>query len=128
MNSLEESGDPTRLAEKDKIDGWPWQRHYVRHELDTELSARLLPKEQEPIRGRSLDISVAGIGGIFVTAWQIGTRVLLEFTVPVSKERLRVHAIVRNRCGYRYGFEFADLSDRERALIQKTCRVLALLK
>jgi c-di-GMP-binding flagellar brake protein YcgR len=80
------------------------------------------------MRGRSLDISVAGIAGVFVTGWELGTRVLIEFSVPVTQQRVQVEAIVRNRSGYRYGFEFLNLAGRDRALINKTCRVLALLQ
>jgi PilZ domain len=115
-------------SEDDQLATWPEQRRHERYDIDTELTARLLPDEKELMHGHSLDISVAGIAGVFVTGWELGARVLLEFFIPVTKEQLRVQAIVRNRSGYRYGFEFANLSGRERALIEKTCRVLALLE
>ena len=105
---------------------WPERRIYERYEIDTELTATLLPDRKEQMHGRSLDISMAGIAGVFVAGWEMGTRVLLEFSVPVTKQQLAVEAVVRNRVGHRYGFEFLNLSGRDRALINKTIRVLAL--
>ncbi len=110
------------------VEVWPERRSTPRCEIDTDLTASLLPEGKEKMRGRSLDISVAGIAGVFVTGWELGTRVLIEFSVPVTQQRVQVEAIVRNRSGYRYGFEFLNLAGRDRALINKTCRVLALLQ
>jgi hypothetical protein len=63
---------------------------------------------------------------VFATGWELGTHVWLEFSLPKCTGRMQVRAVVRNRCQYRYGFEFVNLSGRERLLIQRTCRVLAL--
>lgn len=111
-----------------RVETYPERRQHERYEIDTELTARLLPHQNEVMHGYSLDISAVGIAGVFVTGWEVGTRVILEFCVPVSKERLQLQAIVRNRSGYRYGFEFDNLSGSQRAIIQKTCRVLRMLK
>ena len=106
----------------------PQRRRYDRYDIDTEITARLVLDGPEVMRGYSLDISINGIAGVFATGWDMGTRVWLEFSLPKCTGRMQVQATVRNRFGYRYGFEFVNLNGRERLLIQRTCRVLALLK
>jgi len=105
------------------------RRQYQRYEIDTELRVAMLGLEQRgTLRGRSLNISEAGIAGVFVTVWDVGTPVHLEFSVPVTSSPVRVGGVLRSRSGYRYGFEFGDLSPDLRAIISKTCRTLALLE
>jgi c-di-GMP-binding flagellar brake protein YcgR len=105
------------------------RRRYQRYEIDTELRVAMLGLEQRgTLRGRSLNISEAGIAGVFVSVWDVGIPVRLEFSVPVTSNPVRVGAVVRSRSGYRYGFEFVDLSPEQREIISKTCRTLALLE
>ena len=107
----------------------PENRRHPRYEIDTELHVTILGVEQRrTMRGRSLNISEAGIAGLFVTEWDVGVPVLLEFSVPVTSSLVRVRGVVRSHVGYRYGFEFADLSPDQREIISKTCRTLALLQ
>ena len=105
------------------------RRRYQRYEIDTQLHVALLGSEQRgTLRGRSLNISEAGIAGVFVTLWDVGAPVRLEFSVPVTSNPVRVGAVVRSRSGHRYGFEFVDLTPEQREIINKTCRTLALLE
>lgn len=103
-------------------------RRYQRYELETELRAAVLGMDQREMRGRSLNINEGGIGGVFVTGWDVGTPVSLQFSVPIAASPIRVKGIVRNCTGYRYGFEFADLTPEERETITRTCRTLDLLQ
>jgi c-di-GMP-binding flagellar brake protein YcgR len=105
------------------------KRRYPRYEIDTELDVTIRGLEQRgTLRGRSLNISEAGIAGVFVTVGGIGVPVHLEFSVPVTGSSVRVEGIVRSQSGYRYGFEFVDLNSVQREVISKTCRTLALLE
>ena len=105
------------------------RRPFQRYEMDSPLRVTLLGVEQRgTMRGRSIDISEAGIAGVFVTEWDVGCPVNLEFSVPVRNSPVRVGAVVRSHWGYRYGFEFADLSPDQRDVISKTCRTLALFQ
>src|SRR6266705_2977743 len=105
------------------------RRRYQRYGIDTQLQVTVLGVEQrETMRGRALNISEAGIAGVFVTAWDVGTPVRLEFSVPITSNPVRVGAVVRSRSGHRYGFEFVDLTPEQREIINKTCRTLALLE
>jgi c-di-GMP-binding flagellar brake protein YcgR len=108
-------------------------RRYPRYELETELKAAIHgmehPRtEQREMRGRSLNINEGGMGGIFVSGWEVGTSVALQFSVPIATNPIKVKGIVRNRTGYRYGFEFTDLTPEERETITRTCRTLDLLQ
>ena len=64
------------------------RRRYQRYEIDTQLQVTLLGLEQRgTLRGISLNISETGIAGVFVTVWDVGTPVHLEFSVPVTSSR-----------------------------------------
>src|SRR5438552_16217630 len=55
------------------------RRRYQRYEIDTQLHVVMLGLEQRgTLRGRSLNISEAGIAGVFVTVWDVGAPVRLE--------------------------------------------------
>jgi c-di-GMP-binding flagellar brake protein YcgR len=103
-------------------------RRYQRYELETELRAAVLGVDHREMRGRSLNINEGGIAGVFVAGWEVGTSVNLQFSVPIATNPIRVKGIVRNCTGYRYGFEFADLTAEERETISRTCRTLDLLQ
>jgi c-di-GMP-binding flagellar brake protein YcgR len=105
------------------------RRRYQRYEIDTQLSVTILGEEHRgTMRGRSIDISEAGIAGVFVTVWDVGTPVNVEFSVPVRSSPVRVRGVVRRNSGHRYGFAFVDLSPDQCEIISKTCRTLALLR
>jgi len=56
------------------------QRRYQRYKIHTQLHVTVLGVEQRgTMRGQSLNISEAGIAGVFITAWDVGTPVRLEF-------------------------------------------------
>jgi hypothetical protein len=55
------------------------RRRCQRHEIDTQLHVTLLGLEQYgTLRRRSLNVSEAGIAGVFVTVWDVGTPVRLD--------------------------------------------------
>lgn len=88
----------------------------------------MLGVERRDLRGRSLNINEGGIGGVFAKEMDVGIPVNLQFSVPVVATPVRVHGIVRNRTGYRYGFEFVDLTPEQRETISRTCKTLDLLQ
>jgi hypothetical protein len=103
-------------------------RRFPRYEINTEIHVAMFGREkQEVTRGRALNISEAGVAGLFVTGWDAGTAVNLKFFVPVVSNPLSVDAIVRSRSDHGYGFEFVELNPVQREIIGKACRALALL-
>ena len=103
-------------------------RRFPRYELETELRVGILGPEHREMRGRSLNINEGGMGGIFVAGWDIGTSVALQFSVPIATTPVKVKGVVRNQTGYRYGFEFTELTPEERETITRTCKTLDLLQ
>src|SRR5277367_5449711 len=103
-------------------------RRFERYELETELRVAILGVDHREMRGRSLNINEGGMSGIFVDGWDVGTTVALQFSVPIATAPVKVKGVVRNRTGYRYGFEFAGLTSEERETISRTCRTLELLQ
>ena len=124
-----EENTPSPMTYTEEHEALINRRRYQRYEIDTQLPVAMLGLEQRgTLRGRSLNISEAGIAGVFVTVWDVGTPVHLEFSVPVTSSPVRVGGVLRSRSGYRYGFEFGDLSPDQREIIDKTGRTLALLE
>jgi c-di-GMP-binding flagellar brake protein YcgR len=104
-------------------------RRFPRYEIDTEIAVTKLEAKNQPVmRGRSLNISEAGMAGVFVSGWPAGTPVILKFPVPAMSSSISLGAIVRSRSDHRYGFEFMELNPVQREIISKTCRTLALLQ
>jgi PilZ domain-containing protein len=104
-------------------------RRFPRYEIDTEIHVAMSGREKQDImRGRALNISEAGVSGLFVSGWDAGTTVNLKFFVPIVSRPLSVDAVVRSRSDHRYGFEFVGLNPVQREIIGKTCRALALLR
>jgi c-di-GMP-binding flagellar brake protein YcgR len=104
------------------------RRRYPRYEIETELRATILGVKRRVMRGRSLNINEGGIAGVFATGWDAGTSVNLQFSVPIATTPVRVRGVVRNRAGYRYGFEFVELTPQQQETISRTCRMLGLLQ
>src|SRR6266478_4498815 len=98
------------------------RRRYPRYEIETELTATILGVGRREMRGRSLNINEGGIAGVFTAGWDIGASVNLQFSVPVAAMPVRIKGVLRNRTGYRYGFEFAELTPQQRKIITRTCR------
>jgi len=48
--------------------------------------------------------------------------------VPIAANPIKVKGVVRNSTGYRYGFEFTELTPEERETITRTCKTLDLLQ
>ena len=95
---------------------WSKQRQFPRFRVDLKVEI-YRAGETRPRRGRSSDLGEGGLGGIMVADMSVGETVALEFAGPPLLRPVRVQAIVRNRVGFRYGFEFLALNREQRALI-----------
>jgi c-di-GMP-binding flagellar brake protein YcgR len=75
------------------------------------------------LRGRTVDISESGIAAMLPIEAPLGENVELNFTLPSSP--VTIHAIVRHKNAFRYGFEFVE-SNSTHEVIRRTCRDLAI--
>lgn len=75
------------------------------------------------LKGRTVDISEAGIAAMLTIEVSAGEIVELSFTVPDGP--VTVSATVRHKNAFRYGFEFV-VPNKVSETIRRTCRDLAL--
>jgi hypothetical protein len=75
------------------------------------------------LKGRTVDISEAGIAAMLTIEVSVGEIVELSFTLPNGP--VRVCATVRQKNAFRYGFEFV-VPNRASETIRRTCRDLAV--
>ena len=91
-------------------------RRYHRLPLDARVAV-VRAGHRHPVYGRTLGISEAGISALLAADLEVGESVHLEFALPGNCQQLAVRAVVRNRSGARYGFEFLSLSEAQRRAI-----------
>ena len=88
-----------------------------------EVGISVYPRNANVVRGHSVDISESGISAMLREEIPVGEVVRLAFTLPAGQ--VEVHAFVRQRNAFRYGFQFME-SSRAQNLISQTCRQLAV--
>ncbi len=93
-----------RLRRRPRFERRKWPR--------TELSSSLtiLASQNQSYRGICRDVSVAGLGAIVYGELRIDAPVGLTFDTGRQKY-VNARAVVRNRYGSRYGFEFLREAD-----------------
>lgn len=96
-------------------------RRHPRFKL--EVNIRVYPHNSAVVRGHTVDISESGISAMLVEELKLNEVVRLEFNLPDGE--VDVHAMVRQRNAFRYGFQFLD-SAETRDVIRHTCRGLAI--
>lgn len=84
--------------------------------------------KNQMIHGRGNDISENGMAMFVAHELAVEQRLEVEFTLPYSRQPLRVRIAVRNRNGYRYGVEFLNLSTPQKNEISRLCKALTLLQ
>ena len=96
-------------------------RRHPRYKL--EIDVRVYPRNTAVVRGHSVDISESGISAILRDEVPLEEVVRLEFAVPTGD--VQIHALVRQRTAFRYGFQFLEaISQLE--IIQRACQQLAM--
>jgi hypothetical protein len=96
-------------------------RRHPRFKMEVNIS--VYPRNSKVVRGHSVDISESGISAMLREEIPVGEVVRLAFTVPAGE--VEVHAFVRQRNAFRYGFQFMEASAAQK-LISQTCRQLAV--
>lgn len=96
-------------------------RRHPRFKLEVEI--RIYPRGSPVVRGHTVDVSESGISAMLRVEVPLGEVVRLEFTLPCGE--VEVHALVRQRNAFRYGFQFVEASSAQ-DVIGRTCRQLAV--
>ena len=91
-------------------------RRYRRVKVDVRVKLWLDPAgEGSAVVVRSYEMGPGGMSVYAPEQIELGALVVVGFALSASEQALRFHAIVRNKRGFRYGLEFVDVSDAERA-------------
>ena len=91
------------------------ERRFRRYTVDMRVQAQVFRAGAlNTAWGRSWEMGEDGMSGTLTAEMEPGDVVSLEFTLPNSREPMRVRAVVRHRTGYRYGFEFLTVTDVQR--------------
>jgi hypothetical protein len=96
-------------------------RRHPRFTFQTDI--RVYARDCEVVRGETVDLSQSGVAAIMRVEVPVGEVVRLEFSVPSGD--VEIHAVVRQRNAFRYGFQFLESSSAH-DLIGRTCRDLAM--
>lgn len=96
-------------------------RRHPRYKL--EIDIRIYPRNKQVVRGHTVDLSASGISAMLRVEVPLGEVVRLEFTLPTGE--VEVHALVRQRQAFRYGFQFVEDSFAQQT-ISRACTQLAV--
>ena len=92
------------------------KRRHTRHRFSQSLE---IVRGDDEFEAMTFEISEGGLSAATANVLRIGEHVELH---PVLGYRLA--AIIRNKTGAMYGFEFAGLTDEQRETIRAKCRSL----
>jgi hypothetical protein len=95
-------------------------RRHPRFKIDIDI--RINSRTCGVLKGRIVDISETGIAAMLIIEAPLGEVVKLNFTLPSG--HVMIHAMVRQKNAFRYGFEFVDSYSAHEA-IRHTCHKLA---
>ncbi len=96
-------------------------RRHPRYKLETPI--RVYPRNTRFVKGDTVDISESRISAMLHVEVPLGEVVRLQFSLPTGD--VGVHALVRQRNVFRYGFQFVENGSAQ-DLIGRTCRQLAV--
>jgi hypothetical protein len=103
------------------------RRKNPRFYLDQRLKVVINDANGKAVFGRTRDISEGGMGAVIADPLEPGTRVELEFPVPVQDLPLKMTAVVCFRRGFHHGFEFSVRDARDITVIKQICAEAALV-
>jgi len=89
--------------------------------LNWTLALRLILHHMVVFSGRTLDLSDRGLSATAPVELPVGEVVQLNFTLQLG--RVAVFATVRNKNGYRHGFQFVEPNPAQH-LIRENCCLL----
>ncbi len=92
------------------------QRKFPRYSLD--VRAKLCAGEQE-ITVRTVDVSEGGLGLFSPVEIVDGSSFFIEFVFPTMQDVFRAEIVVASKTGFRYGFRFVQVDEKNMALLRR---------
>ncbi len=101
------------------------QRRTPRYKVDlrTKIVYRRNGLNQSAM-ARGQDVSEGGMAMFVPIDFRREDLLEVEFTLPHSRLPMRIHAVVRNTEGHRYGLEFLNLTDVQKQEIVRMCEAM----
>ena len=96
-------------------------RRHARFKLEVDIG--VYSRTCGMLQGRTVDLSESGISAMLRLEVPLGEVVRLDFELPFGP--VSIHAVVRQRSAFRYGFQFLE-SNAVNEAIRATCHQLAL--
>jgi c-di-GMP-binding flagellar brake protein YcgR len=91
------------------------ERKFKREKVDIRVRLRRWEEKDAAARVmRTFELSEGGLSVYAPDPLEVGTCVMVSFSLPPEESPIRVRAMVRNRHGFRCGLEFVDLPAAER--------------
>ena len=126
MSSFSESRSPDRSKSDAQM---RCRRRWERHNVSISVNVRTFLNDQHHIfRGEACDISRGGMRLFLTRELEPGASVAMEFLMPYHGAELVLRGIIRNRSGFSHGVEFVSPAPYQQQLIERTCKVLGLLR
>jgi hypothetical protein len=91
-----------------------------------DIAIRAFPKDGVLTNGRGHDIGAGGMAMYVPLELALGEKFDVSFQLPYSRIMLGLHAVVRNRNGFRYGIEFERVTPAEAAEINRVTAILEM--
>ena len=105
------------------------QRRWERHNVSISVNVTtFLNNQQLSLRGEACDISRGGMRLFLTRELEPGASVQMEFLMPYHGAELVVRGVIRNRNGFSHGVEFLSPAPYQQRLIERTCKVLGILR
>jgi c-di-GMP-binding flagellar brake protein YcgR len=102
------------------------RRRHPRHRADFPVVIKIFTNDEyQQMEGHCNDLSEAGMGVLSAAELAVGEVVSLKFPPPGSSESWEQRAVVRQRRGYHYGFEFISISSEQVAFLRNQLSHLA---
>ncbi len=115
-----------KLVQKQQSESYSKTRRWKRYKV--EVRVKILLKNRGAIYGQGSDISEGGMALFVPTELEIGQGIQAELMLPYCAEKVQITGVIRNRAGFRYGFEFSVLTDHQKVLIERVCHALAIVQ
>jgi hypothetical protein len=94
-----------------------WPENRVFHRYRTQPPIDVIAHAATLARGSCRDIGLGGASVTLPIVLGVGDELTLTIKLPDFQEPLQLSAVVRNKSGSRYGFEFLHLTSRDRERI-----------
>jgi c-di-GMP-binding flagellar brake protein YcgR len=102
------------------------QRRWKREKVDIRVRLRRWEEAESAASVmRSSELSEGGMSVYAPDGLEVGTFVMVAFSLPPEEKVLRLRAVVRNRRGFRCGLQFIDPPAAERSEIARYLESIA---